>query len=162
MTTSAEVSAVDRLLAVEEIKRLKARYFRCVDSSDWEGFRSVFADDAEFAPPVPPPGGTTPNTRGPLVGGDAFVAYVQSTRQGDNAPLSSVHRGTLPEIEVVSADEATGIWAMEDIITRPTRRSHGYGRYHERYRRVDGRWVISSMALVYSLVDVTDRVPPAG
>ena len=32
------MTTVDELLAIEEIKQLKARYFRCVDTKDWEGF----------------------------------------------------------------------------------------------------------------------------
>ena len=31
---------------VEKIKKLKARYFRCMDTKDWDGFQSVFAPDA--------------------------------------------------------------------------------------------------------------------
>ena len=30
---------------VEEIKKLKARYFRSLDSKDWELYASVFAED---------------------------------------------------------------------------------------------------------------------
>jgi hypothetical protein len=29
---------VERLLAIQEIEHLKARYFRCVDTKDWGGF----------------------------------------------------------------------------------------------------------------------------
>ena len=31
----------DSLLAIEEIRQLKARYFRCIDTRDWAGFRSL-------------------------------------------------------------------------------------------------------------------------
>ena len=34
-----------RLLAIEEIKQLKARYFRAVDTKDAGLFRSTLADD---------------------------------------------------------------------------------------------------------------------
>ena len=37
---------LERLVAIEEIKQLKARYFRCMDTKDWEGFAEVFAPDA--------------------------------------------------------------------------------------------------------------------
>ena len=29
------MNPIDRLIAIEEIKQLKARYFRCVDTKDW-------------------------------------------------------------------------------------------------------------------------------
>jgi hypothetical protein len=40
---------VRRLLAMEEIKQLKARYYRCMDTKDWQGLAKVFAPDATFA-----------------------------------------------------------------------------------------------------------------
>jgi hypothetical protein len=36
---------VDRLEAIEEIRALKAKYCRCVDTKDWTGFASIFTDD---------------------------------------------------------------------------------------------------------------------
>jgi hypothetical protein len=42
------MNASDHLLAIEQIKQLKARYFRCMDTKDWAGLRSVFCDDAVF------------------------------------------------------------------------------------------------------------------
>ena len=35
-----------RIEAVEEIRRLKAAYFRTMDTKDWDGFAAVFAPDA--------------------------------------------------------------------------------------------------------------------
>lgn len=40
------MNTIDQLVAIEEIKALKARYFRCVDTKDWDGFGAVFATDA--------------------------------------------------------------------------------------------------------------------
>jgi hypothetical protein len=42
------VNDIEKLLAIEEIKNLKARYFRCVDTKDWPGFQAVFAPNARF------------------------------------------------------------------------------------------------------------------
>ena len=42
------MTEIEKLLALEEIKLLKARYFRCVDTKDWEGFKAVFAHNAHF------------------------------------------------------------------------------------------------------------------
>ena len=40
------MDAVDELSAIEQIKKLKARYFRCMDTKDWDGFQAVFAPGA--------------------------------------------------------------------------------------------------------------------
>ena len=46
-------------------------------------------------------------------------------------------RSSRTEITFVSPTEATGIWSMEDKIKWPDGRTlHGYGHYHERYRKV--------------------------
>jgi hypothetical protein len=37
-----------RLAAVEEIKKLKARYYRFLDTHDWDAFEMVFTEDAEM------------------------------------------------------------------------------------------------------------------
>ena len=42
------MNQIDKLLAIEEIKQLKARYFRFVDTKDWTGFAGLFAADAVF------------------------------------------------------------------------------------------------------------------
>jgi len=34
--------------AIEEIKQLKARYFRCMDTKDWAGYLNVFTPDAKI------------------------------------------------------------------------------------------------------------------
>ena len=39
------MDTIERLAAIEDIKRLKARYFRCMDMKDWAGLEAVFAPD---------------------------------------------------------------------------------------------------------------------
>jgi len=48
----------DETAAIEDIKRLKARYYRCMDTKQWDGWNDVFAPDAtldttEEAPQLP-------------------------------------------------------------------------------------------------------------
>ena len=40
------MDGIERLQAIEDIKQLKARYFRCMDTKDWDGFAAVFTPDA--------------------------------------------------------------------------------------------------------------------
>ena len=78
------MDGVERLIAVEDIKRLKAKYFRCVDTRDWEGYRSVFADDVVFDITQDMPDG------GYVVGGDAAADIARNSLTTD---IVSVHHG---------------------------------------------------------------------
>ena len=42
------VADAGTLVHVENIKQLKARYFRFVDSKQWDALRDVFTDDVLF------------------------------------------------------------------------------------------------------------------
>lgn len=140
----------ERLLAIEAIHQLKARYCRFVDTKDWPGYQSLFADDAHFDISSDLPGGV-------LTGSDKIVATVSASLPG----VVSVHHVHGPEIEFTSDTTATGIWAMEDMLrwgpetTTPGQALHGYGHYHETYRKVAGRWVIQTMKLTRLRVDFT-------
>ena len=131
-------------LELESIKQLKARYFRCMDTKDWEGWRRVFTEDAslEFDLAVSTlgrPGQPAPK----LVGRDAILAYVSEAF----ATNQTVHHGHMPEIELLSETRARGVWAMEDIVDDGDRVVHGYGHYHETYEKVGGDWRIASVHL---------------
>ena len=45
-TSQVMSDPLQQLLDIEAIKQLKARYFRCMDTKDWDGFRDVFTVDA--------------------------------------------------------------------------------------------------------------------
>lgn len=139
------MSAIDplaRLIAIEEIKQLKARYFRCMDTKDYAGLRTVFADDATFDASCSlsvEPGEDAANWI--HHGGDAIAAFVE----GAVAPLRTVHHGHCHEIEILSETEARGVIAMEDQIWDATGDAlvlHGMGHYHETYVKAGGQWRI--------------------
>ena len=144
------MSDIERLLAIEEIKSLKARYFRTMDTKDWEGLGTVFAPDAVFdfreatIDPIDNPDDDGP---APVEGGGAIVAAIRDALSSVN----SVHHGHVPEIEITSDTTAKAVWPMEDVI-RPlgesaARTFKGYGHYHETYVRIDGAWRIKTSKL---------------
>ncbi len=121
---------------IEDIKRVKARYFRCLDTKDWPGLRAVFTDD--LVADSTEAGGQV------VTGADAFIAFLQEVL----ADATTVHQGHMPEIELTSASTATGIWALHDIVIWPTGlRLDGHGHYHETYERTPDGWRIASMRL---------------
>ncbi len=128
------------LLDIEHIKSLKARYFRLVDTHKWKEFGDLFTDDVQARVDADPAGspGLVCNGR------DDFVARVKATLQN----ISHVHHGHMPEITLIDATKATGIWAMFDRVAFADRIMNGYGHYHEEYRReADGQWRISRLHL---------------
>ncbi len=134
---------VERLLAIEEIKRLKARYFYGIDNKDWELWRrEVWAPDAELI--VGEMGHS-------VAGRDRLIAWVDQ----QSADQVSVHHGHMPDIEIVSDTEATGVWAMEDLIWRSKEHPlngeysyvHGWGHYREKYVKLAEGWRIRETQL---------------
>jgi hypothetical protein len=142
--------AVRRLVATEDIKNVKARYFRCVDFHSWEEFEDLFTEDLEldFAETT-----SHPTNR---------AEFVASVRRHFESSDRSVHHGHLPEITIHDDHHATAIWPMFDLVEMPLDsgyESHtGYGNYTEEYRRCDdGRWRIAKTRLTRIKREVLSR-----
>jgi uncharacterized protein (TIGR02246 family) len=133
---------------VEEIKKLKARYFRSLDSKDWDTYAGVFAEDCVV---------DLRRSQGPLCHGrEEFAAYARSL-----SIIQSVHHGHMPEIDLTGPDTATGVWVLEDYnIWEDGRQNHGWGHYLETYVKRDGRWYIKQMMLSYLRIE-TECPQPA-
>ncbi len=124
---------------IEAIKQLKARYFRLMDTKDWDGMAQVFAPDVEI---------DMTGEDGTVHHGVAdFMPYLRQ----NIADVTTVHHGHMPEITLLSDTTARGIWAMEDKLWWPEGSAlvhlHGYGHYHETYEKIDGQWHITTLKL---------------
>jgi hypothetical protein len=135
---------IDRLENAEEIRQLKARYFRFVDEKKWDDLAALFTPDAKIL------------TDGVPFKTSKEFAYTIRDLTG---PAPSAHSGAMPEIAITGRDTATGIWSMEDILNVPAGPNaiveghNGYGQYHETYKKVHGRWLIDSIVLTRFWVD---------
>ena len=141
-------TALQRLLDVEEIQQLKARYFRCMDTKDWDGFGTVLTADA-----VMDADGYVGEGR------DEIVAFLRRVLDG----VVTTHHGHTPEITITGPDTATGVWAMFDYLTfpgDPPPGFRGYGHYHEEYVREPGGWRIRRVKLTRLRVDPFDGAGP--
>jgi hypothetical protein len=141
----AQVTDVGTLAEIEAIKRLKARYFRFLDTKQWDKFRSVFTDDLELTTDTSRPDANGKvESQQKFKGADDFVGKLSKRL----AETITVHHGHMPEIDLTSPTTAKGIWAMEDVLTENVNgRLVGYGHYHETYEKVRGEWKIKTLHL---------------
>ena len=142
------MDTAEELHAIEQIKALKARYWRGIDIRDKALLRGVFTDDAvtDFRD------ATDEEDKSHLKRDpDAFVNDLFEILKG----VVTTHHGHTPEIAILSPTEATGIWPMEDWLwvedtasSLPFRRLNGWGHYHDTYRKTAIGWRIASTKLV--------------
>ena len=137
-----------QLLATQQIKRLKARYFDTLDAKRWNEFATLFTPDCEFIT-YRDADNTHPKRR---CGPDEIVASVRRTV----GAAVTRHQGHLLEIEFqqhTAVDGCSGkaIWEMTDSAEiadgKSLRIFRGAGRYYEQYRLLDEHWMISRLEL---------------
>lgn len=131
---------MENLQAAEAIKQLKARYFRWLDTKQWQTWSAVFTHDVVMA---------IPEQDRVIEGRQAVVQYVHD----EFVDAQTIHHGFMPEIEFISDSEATGVWAMEGRVETSEENIHSFGHYHEAYRIEDGGWRIARIALHRLRVD---------
>lgn len=151
------MNELDRMVAIEDIRRLKATYFMVLDAKDFDAFGALFTDNAQIDVR-----GSVDSTEGDddgeviagfndgavIVGGKAMAEFVR----GVISSFDSVHQGFMPQIDILSESTAKGVWAMQDRLwpRDPSKNEGfvGFGHYHETYVKTDIGWKIDSMKLI--------------
>jgi SnoaL-like domain len=142
---------VEELTAIEEIKRVKARYFYGVDTKDWDLCASLFTSDAtidfssqaEFAAEGASGAASVQSESWTFTGGDEFAAWVGPRLQD----VVSVHNGHDPIVTLADEGTAAAIWPMSDRLETRSEVCLGFGYYHDQYRRIDDGWLMSGLVL---------------
>jgi len=120
---------------VEEIKQLRARYARFVDTQDWDAWRELLSEDFRLE-----------SEYGVQEGRESVVSAASSALAGG----STVHHVLAPEITITGPDTASGVWAFEEWITLPGDGTpvclHSQGHCYEQYVRTERGWRITSIA----------------
>lgn len=128
------------LVALEEIRQLKYRYFRSLDLKEWDEFGDCLAEDISARY------GTQAMSEPLHFDSRADVVAYMAENLGTS--VISIHIGSHPEI-TVDGDVASGSWAFEDTVIVPDFKIQirGGGYYRDEYRRdPDGKWRITSTA----------------
>ena len=139
------------LQAIETIKKLKARYFRGVDTEDGQLVRDILAEDCML------------DYRGcftdPTTKKDFFPALNMVLNGKDSwsdvglaaSGIVSVHQGHTAEIDITSEHSASAIWSMTDRLFMPQGSTYhqlrGFGYYHETYEKIDTQWQLKTLRI---------------
>ncbi len=126
---------LQQLSDLEDIRTLKHRYFRAIDTADMALLETLFTHDVT----VDYRGGTY---RVQVSGRDDMVDFLANSF---HSGAVAMHHGHMPEITLTGDDTAEGIWYLEDIFINIESRTHTIGSaiYRDRYRREDGTWKIA-------------------
>lgn len=155
---SADPEALRRglqtLMDIEAVKQLKHAYFRCIDTANFHELATIFHPDVS----VHFVGGSY---EWKLEGRDEYLA---SLRKAFTREAIGHHNGHHPEIQILSATEATGIWYLSDSMWILNHKFHTTGTaiYWDRYLKVDGRWTIKQTRYerLYEVNRALDENPP--
>jgi hypothetical protein len=138
------METLERLIAVEAIRELKARYCRLADFRYWEAFSQLFTPEGTMR--FFDPAGSLLSE----VHGRTEIIAKLTKSVGKAQPIHHVFSA---EIDVLAPTTAKALWAMEDQIIQPEgskasfRTMRGYGHYHEQYRCIDSHWLIEKLEL---------------
>jgi hypothetical protein len=150
-SVGSAMSTADKLWAIEELKQLKARYFRLVDTKQWAKWGQLFTVDVvvDFS-------GDNPG-QPPIRGRDELTKTVTYLLGN----CESLHHGHTPEIEILTPTTARGIWVMQDWLKWPKDAPSplgyhtlvGWGHYHETYAKTAEGWQIKTLKLTRMRLD---------
>lgn len=129
----ANLSDLELLVAIDEIKRLKARRDHALDMKDWDTYAAVHAPDHVSHHD----GHERWSTPGQVI--DNLKAMLDG--------VTTVHQSHTPNITFQGPDMALGVWSMEDNLYWKQGDEdhwlHGFGFYHEKYEKRGGRWLFT-------------------
>ena len=148
MTDLADINArLERLEAIEEIKRLKARYLNACDLKRPDEVKDCFISHGAVIDYKP---------IGRFENREAFVDIF--VEMGCHSHIHDMHHGQNPEITIHDGGTASGRWGLffytTDTNNNVSRQLSGF--YTDKYVRQDGVWKIAST--VFEPAFVTDIV----
>jgi SnoaL-like domain len=137
-----------RLAAIEDIRHMRSRYLRMLDTKNWTELAKLYTRDATLAFHTEEPGVVSR-------GRDEILKRITTLL----VDVTTIHYAHTAEIVFQSDARATGIWALEDKLwfgpksSSPGLRVHAYGHLNDEYCKVDGAWLLQSAEITRLRVD---------
>jgi hypothetical protein len=119
---------------IDEIKQVKYRYLRALDTKHWDDFADTLTDD------VIGDYGESLGEAHRFTDRDSLVEFMRNAMPSN---IITEHRVTHPEI-IVNGDEASGTWYLQDKVIVPDVNFMlmGAAFYHDKYRKTADGWKI--------------------
>jgi hypothetical protein len=140
---------LQRLAAIEDIRRTKTRYWNGMDFRQPDVLRSAFADGPVVLDYRGTPDG--PQEGNYFTDAESCVAWLRQCLAG----YVSSHQGHSVEVDFLSDTEAKATWSFSDhvwfksddeslLLPSLGRHYRSWGHYFDRYSKQDGQWRISA------------------
>lgn len=143
------MDTLQKLEAIEEIKQLRARYWRIYDNHIMGEIGELFAEDAWFdsgEAMFDPVDGYMNNVQPAPVAHsrEEIVKYLEKSM---SSGVQSAHMGHTAEVEILSETTAKAIHPFNDRLRKPGFAFTGYGYYYDTYEKIDGQWKIKTSTI---------------
>ncbi|MGV9798724.1 nuclear transport factor 2 family protein [Mycobacterium sp. NPDC003449] len=121
---------------IDEIKQVKYRYLRALDTKNWDEFADTLTEDVA---------GDYGQSLGEALHFTERDTLVEFMKRSLGPEIITEHRVAHPEI-TVTGDEATATWYLQDRVIAPDFNFMliGAAFYHDAYRRTGDGWKISA------------------
>ncbi len=140
---------IQRLEDIEAIRYLQAKYQRSLDTRDFNGIASCFADDVVSA---------YGNGDMAYTGKDQVVGFLMNVMSITMPSAHMIHGG---EIDLIDQNNATGKWYLQDFLINKDHNVtiNGAAIYENGYVKVDGKWLIKSIGYkrLYEYMDMVSQ-----
>ena len=139
---------IEQLYEIEQIKKLKHRYFRALDTNNWQLMGECLTEDCTAR---------YDSGKYSYDGREAIIAFLSKFMDGPK--FLSLHNGHHPEIELLNETEATGTWYLQDIVINlhDNTTLRGAGIYQDNYVREGDSWKIKITAYDRTYEEIEDR-----
>jgi hypothetical protein len=145
--------SLQQLEDLEQIRRLKYAYCRCIDTANIDELKELFTEDASVC----------------YVGGsyrfetEGRDKILEALRYAFHAEAIAMHHVNHPEIDLLSATEATGVWYLKDWFLDLKHKiiTDGTALYRDTYVKQSGKWLIkrATYERIFEIVTPVTEMP---
>ena len=144
MTKLNDLEARVRTLEdMEAIRKLKSKYWRCIDNKLWDELADCFAEDMVLS-----------FMSKSIEGKSACIQFLKEVL----SQAVSAHQGHQAEIEITSGSTAKAIWTLNDLLldVQPGVNYTGFGYYEDEYVKENDTWKIKRSKVTYRFTQIVN------